>query len=154
MKPAAPKTALLLAGGGARGAYQVGVLRSMARAFPELRFPIILDGKPWEGAIHFVGKERIYAGGKYFETNQFVGNGQDMSQHSTTYRSLVNELRGGGAGFAGGEADPVGLELLGEGVGDFGAGFYLEGGNLAWGMNRASFFPRNAINTTLAAWTG
>jgi NTE family protein len=37
----APKTALLLAGGGARGAYQVGVLRSMARAFPGLRFPIL-----------------------------------------------------------------------------------------------------------------
>ncbi len=37
----APKTALLLAGGGARGAYQVGVLRVIARAFPELRFPIL-----------------------------------------------------------------------------------------------------------------
>jgi NTE family protein len=36
-----PKTALLLAGGGARGAYQVGVLRSISRAFPELRFPIL-----------------------------------------------------------------------------------------------------------------
>jgi NTE family protein len=35
------KTALLLAGGGARGAYQVGVLRSVARAFPDLRFPIL-----------------------------------------------------------------------------------------------------------------
>jgi NTE family protein len=38
---AAPKTALLLAGGGARGAYQVGVLRSLARAFPQLHFPIL-----------------------------------------------------------------------------------------------------------------
>src|SRR5581483_8883685 len=35
------KTALLLAGGGARGAYQVGVLRAISRAFPELRFPIL-----------------------------------------------------------------------------------------------------------------
>lgn len=41
MNPATPKTALLLAGGGARGAYQVGVLRSLCRAFPELRFPIL-----------------------------------------------------------------------------------------------------------------
>ncbi|HUR58513.1 MAG TPA: patatin-like phospholipase family protein [Opitutaceae bacterium] len=41
MNTTAPKTALLLAGGGARGAYQVGVLRSLARAFPELRFPIL-----------------------------------------------------------------------------------------------------------------
>jgi NTE family protein len=36
-----PKPALLLAGGGARGAYQVGVLRALARAFPELHFPIL-----------------------------------------------------------------------------------------------------------------
>lgn len=35
------KPALLLAGGGARGAYQVGVLRSLARAFPDLHFPIL-----------------------------------------------------------------------------------------------------------------
>ncbi len=35
------KAALLLAGGGARAAYQVGVLRSLARAFPELRFPVL-----------------------------------------------------------------------------------------------------------------
>lgn len=36
-----PRHALLLAGGGARGAYQVGVLRSLARAFPDLHFPIL-----------------------------------------------------------------------------------------------------------------
>lgn len=35
------RNALLLAGGGARGAYQVGVLRSLARAFPDLHFPIL-----------------------------------------------------------------------------------------------------------------
>lgn len=33
--------ALVLAGGGARGAYQTGVLRCIARHFPALRFPII-----------------------------------------------------------------------------------------------------------------
>lgn len=33
--------ALLLAGGGARGAYQVGVLRSWARRFPDVHFPIL-----------------------------------------------------------------------------------------------------------------
>src|SRR4051812_38883688 len=41
MNTKSPTTALLLAGGGARGAYQVGVLRSIARAYPELRFPIL-----------------------------------------------------------------------------------------------------------------
>lgn len=33
--------ALALGGGGARGAYQVGVLRSLARQFPDLSFPIL-----------------------------------------------------------------------------------------------------------------
>ena len=36
-----PGTALLLTGGGARAAYQVGVLRSLVRVFPDLHFPIL-----------------------------------------------------------------------------------------------------------------
>lgn len=36
-----PKVAVVLTGGGARGAYQVGVLRGMGKLFPELRFRII-----------------------------------------------------------------------------------------------------------------
>ncbi len=36
-----PRMALLLTGGGARAAYQVGVLRSLVRVFPELQFPIL-----------------------------------------------------------------------------------------------------------------
>jgi NTE family protein len=39
-KPAAD-LALVLSGGGARGAYQTGVLKCLARHFPGLRFPII-----------------------------------------------------------------------------------------------------------------
>lgn len=35
------EAALVLTGGGARGAYQVGVIRCLARHFPELNFPII-----------------------------------------------------------------------------------------------------------------
>ena len=33
--------ALMLGGGGARGAYQAGVLRGIARRCPEIRFPIM-----------------------------------------------------------------------------------------------------------------
>ena len=33
--------ALVLGGGGARAAYQAGVMRSVARRHPELRFPIV-----------------------------------------------------------------------------------------------------------------
>ena len=31
---------------------------------PEFRFPLIIDGKPWEGVMHFKTKAKIYAGGK------------------------------------------------------------------------------------------
>jgi NTE family protein len=39
--PAGEDLAIVLSGGGARAAYQVGVLRGMARHLPEMRFPII-----------------------------------------------------------------------------------------------------------------
>jgi len=38
---AKPATAVVLSGGGARGAYQVGVLRWIAQQYPELRVPIL-----------------------------------------------------------------------------------------------------------------
>jgi NTE family protein len=40
--PTAPKLALVLSGGGARGAYQAGVLRGLGRLLPELRVPILV----------------------------------------------------------------------------------------------------------------
>jgi NTE family protein len=39
--PARGDLALVLSGGGARGAYQAGVLRGLAKLLPDLRFPII-----------------------------------------------------------------------------------------------------------------
>lgn len=39
--PPDDQVALMLGGGGARGAYQAGVLRGIARNFPELNFPIL-----------------------------------------------------------------------------------------------------------------
>jgi NTE family protein len=41
VSPSRSHNALLLTGGGARAAYQVGVLRSLARIFPALDFPIL-----------------------------------------------------------------------------------------------------------------
>lgn len=41
MNPDPGSLALVLAGGGARAAYQVGFLRSLARHFPKLEFPIL-----------------------------------------------------------------------------------------------------------------
>src|SRR5579871_3264663 len=37
----APRIALTLGGGGARAAYQVGVLRAIARRYPNLRIPLL-----------------------------------------------------------------------------------------------------------------
>jgi NTE family protein len=41
MHPPPLRNALLLVGGGARAAYQAGVLRSLARSFPKVQFPIL-----------------------------------------------------------------------------------------------------------------
>lgn len=40
-EPAGCDLALVLTGGGARAAYQAGVVRGLGRCFPDLRFPII-----------------------------------------------------------------------------------------------------------------
>ncbi len=47
-----PRLAIVLTGGGARGAYQVGVLRGLGRRLPELRFPIVTGASA--GAINAV----------------------------------------------------------------------------------------------------
>ncbi len=47
-----PRLAIVLTGGGARGAYQAGVLRGIGRHLPELRFPIITGASA--GAINAV----------------------------------------------------------------------------------------------------
>ncbi len=62
--------ALVLTGGGARCAYHVGVLRSLARHFPELRFPIITGVSA--GAVNAVG----------------------LASHHGTFRQAVEELTG------------------------------------------------------------
>ena len=47
-----PRIGLVLGGGGARGAYQAGVLRGIGRHLPELRFPIITGASA--GAINAI----------------------------------------------------------------------------------------------------
>jgi hypothetical protein len=37
----------------------------------DFRFPIIIDGKPWEASVHYLDQEKIYAGGKYFEADVY-----------------------------------------------------------------------------------
>lgn len=60
--------ALVLTGGGARGAYQVGVLRHLASRFPELRIPILTG---------------VSAGGV---------NAAHLAQHRGTFREAVEQL--------------------------------------------------------------
>jgi NTE family protein len=60
--------ALVLTGGGARGAYQVGVLRHLASRFPELRIPILTG---------------VSAGGV---------NVAHLAQHRGTFRESVEQL--------------------------------------------------------------
>ena len=37
----------------------------------EAKFPVIVDGKPWECQVRYTGIEKIYAGGKYFEADVY-----------------------------------------------------------------------------------
>jgi NTE family protein len=60
--------ALVLTGGGARGAYQVGVLRHLASRFPELRIPILTGVSA--GAVNIA----------------------HLAQHGGTFREAVEEL--------------------------------------------------------------
>jgi NTE family protein len=60
--------ALVLTGGGARGAYQVGILRHLASKFPELRIPILTG---------------VSAGGV---------NVAHLAQHRGSFREAVEEL--------------------------------------------------------------
>ena len=51
-EPRTGKLGIVLTGGGARGAYQVGVLRGIARQLPDLRLPIITGASA--GAINAI----------------------------------------------------------------------------------------------------
>lgn len=62
--------ALVLTGGGARGAYQVGLLRCLARHFPDLRTPIITGVSA--GAV----------------------NAAELASHHGTFAQAVDELEG------------------------------------------------------------
>jgi hypothetical protein len=57
----------------------------------EWRSPIILDGKPWESVIHFIKKEKIYAGGKDREANVYklenYQNGELKNKDNTIWIS-------------------------------------------------------------------
>ncbi len=57
----------------------------------EFRFPIILDGKPWEGRIRYKGRETIYAGGKNREADAYhlenYHNGELKNRENTIWIS-------------------------------------------------------------------
>ena len=46
------------------GLFYVRVMEMPKEPGAEVRFPVIVDGKPWETAVQFLKKEKIYAGGK------------------------------------------------------------------------------------------
>lgn len=71
--------------------YYIRTLDLPKEAGKEVRFPIILDGKPWEGIMRYIGKERIYGGGKYYEANKFsfetMQNGELKNKDNTIWMS-------------------------------------------------------------------
>ena len=37
----------------------------------EFKYPVIVDGKPWEVGVTYTGTERVYGGGRYFEADTY-----------------------------------------------------------------------------------
>jgi hypothetical protein len=62
-----------------------------AEGDPEVRFPVILDGKPWETSVKFLRKEKIYAGGKDREAIAYkienYENGVPKNRENTLWMS-------------------------------------------------------------------
>jgi hypothetical protein len=54
----------------------------------EYRYPVILDGKPWETLLRYVGKDRIYAGGKEREALVY----QVENYHKGELRNRENKI--------------------------------------------------------------
>ncbi len=58
---------------------------------PEFRFPVILDGRPWESVLHFEKTATIYAGGKDREANVYhmdnYQNGELKNKENTLWIS-------------------------------------------------------------------
>lgn len=100
-------TALVLSGGGARGAYQVGVLRYIARRRPDMRFPILTGVSA--GAINasflagspeaFSGSIEALAGHWLSLTTDRVFHTDFPSLAVNAFRVLLN-LGSGGAALA------------------------------------------------------
>ncbi|MBC7396996.1 MAG: DUF3108 domain-containing protein [Bdellovibrionales bacterium] len=57
----------------------------------EFRFPLIIDGKPWEGVMHFKKNETVYAGGKDRMANVYsfdnYQNGELKNKDNTVWIS-------------------------------------------------------------------
>jgi NTE family protein len=89
--------ALVLSGGGARGAYQVGVLRQIARQHPEFGFPIITGVSA--GAINaaFMASQR----GDFAEVTQLLADRWSTLSTSQVMRSDLPSLFGNAVRVAG-----------------------------------------------------
>ncbi len=51
--------------------YYFRVLALPKEVGKETRFPLVLDGKPWESVVRYLGREKIYAGGRDFEADAY-----------------------------------------------------------------------------------
>ena len=104
MNPAISRTALVLSGGGARGAYQVGVLKALAELLPEektLPFPILCGSSA--GAINAavlachasrfkVGVRRLEQVWANFTSGQIYRADAWGMTHCRTYRDPVKTI--------------------------------------------------------------
>jgi len=71
--------------------YYVRTLKLPTEPGKEARFPVILDGKPWESVFRYVGQEKIYGGDRYYDADKYqlenYQNGQAKNKDNTLWLS-------------------------------------------------------------------
>jgi NTE family protein len=100
---AAPRLALTLLGGGARGAYQAGVLERLSQALPELRFGIITGVSAGAiNAVYLANSSAPFAGAARSLQALWAGLSMEKVVRAATVEMLGNVARWGAQLLSGG----------------------------------------------------
>src|SRR4051812_24200370 len=100
---AAPRLALTLLGGGARGAYQAGVLERLSQALPELRFSIITGVSAGAiNAVYLANSSARFAGAARSLQALWAGLSMEKVVRAATVEMLGNVARWGAQLLSGG----------------------------------------------------
>ena len=99
IEPAPPRTALVLGGGGARSAYQAGVLKYLGETFPELRFPLLSGVSAGAINVGHMANSRLEPRAAADQLTSFWSTltAEDVYREESSLALLWSLLRGGGS---------------------------------------------------------